>query len=113
MKNGTRIAAANAIMALGVLPMLAWFAMLVRSVFRLREGRFDLSDLMFVGVLGMGAYLFTLVVAGAAAIWATGLVSGASDRARRLARFLVSFTAAVLLVPWGGVIALVLSRFFD
>ena len=104
---------ANAVMALGVLPMIAWFAVLVRSVFRLRAGQFDLSDLMFVGVAGMGAYLFTLVVAGAGAIWATGLVDKASDAARRLTRVLVSVTAAVLLLPWGGVLALVMSRYFE
>ena len=113
MKTGTRIATANVVMVLGVLPMLAWLAVLVRSVFRLREGAFDLSDLMFVGVLGMGAYLFTLVVAGAGAIWATGMVREASAAARRVARIMVSVTAAVLVLPWGGVLALVVSRFFD
>lgn len=113
MGNGTKIGTANALMALGVLPMLAWFGILVRSVFRLRDGSFDLSDLMFVGVLGMGAYLFTLVVSGAAAVWATGLVSRASERGRRVARIMVSVTAAVLVLPWGGVLALVASRFFD
>ncbi len=111
--NGRRIAAANAVMALGILPMLAWFVMLVRSVFRVQSGEFDLSDLMFVGVLGMGAYLLTLVVAGAGAIWAAGLVREASDRARRVARFLVSLTAGVLILPWGGVLALVVMRWFD
>lgn len=113
MKNGTRMAAANAVMAFGVLPMFVWFGVLVRSVFRLRSGEFDLSDLMLVGVAGMGAYLFTLVVAGAGAIWAANLVRGATDRARRVAKVLVSVTAAVLLLPWGGVIALVASRYFD
>jgi hypothetical protein len=113
VSNGRRIAAANTVMGLGVLPMLVWFGVLVRSVFRLRAGQFDLSDLMFVGVAGMGAYLFTLVVAGAGAIWAGGLVQGASDGARRIARFLVGLTAAVLLLPWGGVLALILSRYFE
>jgi hypothetical protein len=113
VRNGAKIGTANALMALGVLPMLAWFAILVRSVFRLGEGAFDLTDLMFVGVLGMGSYLFTLVVAGAAAIWATGLVSAASERGRRVARVMVSITAAVLVLPWGGVLALIASRYFD
>ena len=113
MANGAKIGTANAIMVVGVLPMLAWLVILVRSVFRLREGSFDLSDLMFVGVLGMGAYLFTLLVAGAGAIWATGLVPRASERGRRVARLMVSVTAAVLILPWGGVLALVVSRFFE
>lgn len=113
MANGAKIGTANAIMAAGVLPMLAWLAILVRSVFRFREGAFDLSDLMFVGVLGMGAYLFTLVVAGAGAVWATGLVRDASERGRRVARLMVSVTAAVLILPWGGVLALVVSRYFE
>jgi hypothetical protein len=113
VSNGSKIGTANAIMALGVLPLLAWFAILIRSVFRLREGAFDLSDLMFVGVVGMGSYLFTLVVAGAAAIWATGLVDKASERGRRIARLMVSVTAAVLVLPWGGVLALVVSRYFE
>lgn len=113
MSQARRIAAANALMVLGVLPMLGWFVLLVRSVFRLRTGEFDLSDLMFVGVAGMGAYLFTLVVAGIGAIWTTALVRDAGARARLAARILVSLTAAVLLLPWGGVLALVASRFFD
>ena len=101
MSHGRKIAAANAAMAIGVLPMLGWLALLVRSVFRLRSGEFDLSDLMFVGVAGIGA------------IWAAGLVRGAEARARRVARVLVSVTAAVLLLPWGGVLALIGSRFFE
>jgi hypothetical protein len=113
VSHGRKIAAANAVMAIGVLPMLGWLALLVRSVFRLRSGEFDLSDLMFVGVAGMGAYLFTLVVAGIGAIWAAGLVRGAEARARRVARVLVSVTAAVLQLPWGGVLALIGSRFFE
>jgi len=111
--GGRRIAAANAAMALGVLPMLVWFAMLVRSVFRVETGEFDLSDLMFVGVAGMGAYLITLIVSGAGAIWAGALIRDAKGASRRIARFLVGLTAAVLLLPWGGVIALVAARYFD
>ena len=111
--QGRRIAVANAVMAVGVVPMLAWLAVLVRSVFRVERGEFDLSDLMFVGVAGMGAYLVTLVIAGAGAIWAAALVDDASDTARRIARFLVSLTAAVLILPWGGVLALVVLRWFD
>jgi hypothetical protein len=111
--NGRRIAAANAVMAFGILPMLAWFVLLVRSVFRVEVGEFDLSDLMFVGVAGMGAYLVTLVIAGLGAMWAATLLRGASLRARRLARVLVSVTAAVLLVPWVGVVGLVVLRMFD
>ncbi len=111
--NGRRIAAANAAMALGVLPMLVWFAVLVRSIFRVEVGQFDLSDLMFVGVAGMGAYLITLVVAGVGAIWAAVLVREATAGARLVARFLVSLTAAVLILPWGGVLALVVLRWFD
>jgi hypothetical protein len=111
--NGRRIAAANTVMAFGILPMLAWLALLVRSVLRAEVGEFDLSDLMFVGVAGMVAYLLTLVVAGVAAIWAAALVRGASARARRIARILVSITAAVLLLPWAGVLGLVVLRWLD
>jgi len=111
--NGRRIAAANTVMAFGILPMLAWLVLLVRSVLRVEVGEFDLSDLMFVGVAGMGAYLVTLVIAGLGAIWAAALLRGASPRARRLARVLVSVTAAVLLLPWVGVLGLVLLRMFD
>jgi hypothetical protein len=111
--KGRGIAAANAVMAFGVLPMLAWFGLLVRSVFRVEVGEFDLSDLMFVGVAGMGAYLVTLVVAGLGAIWAAALLRGASVRARRMARILVTLTAVVLLLPWAGVLVLVALRWFD
>jgi len=111
--NGRGVAAANAAMALGILPMLAWFGLLVRSVFRVEVGEFDLSDLMFVGVAGMGAYLLTLVVSGLGAIWAAALLRGASLRARRLARILVALTAVVLLLPWAGVLVLVVLSRFD
>lgn len=108
-----RIVAANTVMAVGVLPMLAWLGMLVRSIFRVESGQFDLSDLMFVGVAGMGAYLVTFVVAGAGAIWAAVLVRSSGGRARRLARILVSSTAVMLLLPWAIVLALVVLRWLD
>lgn len=111
--SGRGIAAANAVMAFGILPMLAWLVLLVRSVFRVEVGEFDLSDLMFVGVAGMGAYLVTLVVAGLGAIWAAALQGRAPVRARRLARVLVSVTAGVLLLPWAGVLALVAMRWLE
>ncbi len=112
--RGRGIAAANTVMALGVLPLLAWLGMLVRSVFRVESGRFGLSDLMFVGVAGVCAYLVTFVVAGAGAIWAAVLVRrGSTGRALRLARVLVSVTAAMLLIPWAIVLALVVLRWLD
>ncbi|HXS50914.1 MAG TPA: hypothetical protein VN782_00135 [Usitatibacter sp.] len=111
--NGRGVAAANAVMVFGILPMLAWLGLLVRSVFRVEVGEFDLSDLMFVGVAGMGAYLVTLVVAGLGAIWAAALLRRASVRARRVARVLVSLTAAMLLLPWLGVLVLVALRWLE
>ena len=38
VKTGTRIAAANALMGVGVAPMLHWFAMLADAVVRLTRG---------------------------------------------------------------------------
>jgi len=111
--RGRGLIAANTAMALGVLPMLGWLGMLVRSVFRVESGRFGLTDLMFVGVAGVGAYLVTFVVAGAGAIWAAVLVRACTGRARRFTRILVSFTAGMLLLPWVIVLALEVMRWFD
>jgi hypothetical protein len=113
VKSSTKIAVANALMGVGILPMLLWFAMLVNAIDHLRSGEFGLPDLMFTGVAGMGAYLFTLVVAGAGAIWAGGIMGSAGERARRVAKWLVAVTAAVLILPWGGVLVLVVSRIID
>ena len=111
--RGRGIAAANTAMALGILPMIVWLGLLVRSVFRVESGKFGLSDLMFVGVAGMGAYLVTFVIAGAGAIWAAVLVRAATGRARRLARILVSVTSGVLVLPWLIVLVLVVLRWLD
>ena len=113
VKSSTKIAVANALMGVGILPMLLWFAMLVNAIDHLRTGEFGLPDLMFTGVAGMGAYLFTLVVAGAGAIWAGGIMGSAGERARRVAKWLVAATAGVLILPWGGVLVLVVSRIID
>jgi len=106
-----RISVANACMAIGMLPLALWVAMLVNSLDLLREGEFGLPELMFAGVAGMGAYLFTLVVSGAAATWAAVLLRrGPSAVARRFAKALIAVTAAVLLVPWAIVLVLVVAR---
>jgi len=106
-----RVGVANAFMALGMLPLAIWIAMLVNSLDLLRSGEFGLPELMFAGVAGMGAYLFTLVVSGAAATWAAVLLRrGPSPRARRFAKALIAVTAAVLLVPWALVLVLVVAR---
>lgn len=110
MNGTTKLKVANALMGLGVVPMVLWFAMLVNAVRALRVGEFELSDMMFTGVMGMGAYLCTLVIAGAGAVWASGLKSAASEGMWHLTRNLMRLTAAVLLLPWGGVLVLVVSR---
>jgi hypothetical protein len=106
-----RISFANVLMAIGMLPLALWIAMLVSSLDLLRNGEFGLPELMFAGVAGMGAYLFTLVVSGASATWAALLLRrGPSIRARRIAKSLIAVTAAVLLVPWAVVLVLVVAR---
>jgi hypothetical protein len=106
-----RISFANVLMAIGMLPLALWIAMLVSSLDLLRNGEFGLPELMFAGVAGMGAYLFTLVVSGASATWAALLLRrGPSIRARRVAKSLIAVTAAVLLVPWAVVLVLVVAR---
>lgn len=111
MSPTTRISVANVFMAIGMLPLALWVAMLVNSLDLLRNGEFGLPELMFAGVAGMGAYLFTLVVSGAAATWAAVLLRRApSAPARRFAKTLIAATAAVLLVPWVLVLVLVVAR---
>lgn len=111
MTGTTRVTLANVIMAAGMVPLGLWIAMLVNSLDLLREGEFGLPELMFAGVAGMGAYLFTLVVSGAAATWAAVLLRrGPSAAARRFAKALIALTAAVLLVPWAVVLVLVVAR---
>ncbi|HET9471962.1 MAG TPA: hypothetical protein VFO24_12725 [Usitatibacter sp.] len=106
-----RISVANGLMVAGMLPLATWVAMLVNSLDLLRNGEFGLPELMFAGVAGMGAYLFTLVVSGAAATWAALLLRrGPSVPARRFAKTLIAATAAVLLVPWVVVLVLVVAR---
>jgi hypothetical protein len=106
-----RIGVANAFMAIGMLPLALWIGMLVNSLDLLRNGELGLPELMFAGVAGMGAYLFTLVVSGAAATWAALLLRrGPSRPARRFAKSLIAATAAVLLVPWAVVLVLVVAR---
>ena len=109
-----RIAVANVLMAIGMLPLALWIAMLVNSLDLLRNGEFGLPELMFTGVAGMGAYLFTLVVSGAAATWAALLLRrGPSVPARRFAKSLIAATAAVLLLPWAVVLTLVVARMLE
>jgi hypothetical protein len=111
MTATARISFANVLMAIGMLPLALWIAMLVSSLDLLRNGEFGLPELMFAGVAGMGAYLFTLVVSGASATWAALLLRrGPSIRARRFAKSLIAVTAAVLLVPWAVVLVLVVAR---
>ena len=113
MKSSTKLAVANGLMVAGMAPMMLWLAMLVDALDHLRTGESGLPELMFAGVAGMGAYLFALVVSGAGAIWAGGLLRGASDLARRVAKILIAVTAGILIMPWGGVLALVVARYFD
>ena len=114
MNPTARITVANVVMAIGMLPLALWIAMLVNSLDLLREGEFGLPELMFAGVAGMGAYLFTLVVSGAAATWAAVLLRrGPSLAARRIAKTLIAATAAVLLVPWAVVLVLVVARMLE
>jgi hypothetical protein len=106
-----RISIANVLMSIGMLPLALWIAMLVSSLDLLRNGEFGLPELMFAGVAGMGAYLFTLVLSGASATWAAVLLRrGPSIRARRVAKTLIAITGAVLLLPWGVVLVLVVAR---
>ena len=114
MNPTARITVANVVVAIGMVPLALWIAMLVNSLDLLREGEFGLPELMFAGVAGMGAYLFTLVVSGAAATWAALLLRrGPSPAARRIAKTLIAVTAAVLLVPWAVVLVLVVARMLE
>ena len=111
MTSSGRIAIANVVMAIGILPLAAWVAMLVNALEMLRTGEFGLPELMFAGVAGMVAYLFTLIVSGIGAIWAAALLRGAASvLARRVAKTLIAVTAAVLLAPWIVVLVLVVAR---
>ena len=112
MTRATKLRVASALMGVGVVPMMLWFAMLVNAVRELRVGEFDLSDVMFTGVVGMLAYLSTLVVGGAGALWAIGLRRSAPEPQRRVARSLTWLTAGVLLLPWLAVLALMAMRMF-
>ena len=110
MTRVTKLRIASALMGVGVVPMMLWFAMLVNALRALRVGEFDLSDVMFTGVAGMLAYLATLVIGGAGALWSLGLRRDAPDAQRRLARNLAWLVAAVLAVPWLAVLGLVAMR---
>ena len=111
MSPTARISIANVVMAIGMLPLALWIAMLVSSLDLLRNGEFGLPELMFAGVAGMGAYLFTLAVSGASATWAAVLLRRApSIPARRFAKALIAITGAVLLLPWIVVLVLVVAR---
>ena len=113
MKGSTKLAVASSLMGLGMTPMLLWLAMLVAAIDHLRTGEFGLPELMFAGVAGMSAYLATLVVAGAGAIWAALQLRGATAVARRVAKSLIAITAVILLMPWAVVLALVVARMLD
>lgn len=106
----TKLKVASALMGVGVVPMMLWLAMLVNAIRALRLGEFDLSDVMFTGVVGLLAYLSTMVIAGAGALWAVGLRRSAPEPARRVARNLTWLTAGVLLVPWLAVLGLMGAR---
>lgn len=110
MTGATRLKVASALMGLGVVPMVLWFAMLVNAIRALEAGEFDLSDVMFTGVAGMFAYLATFVIAGAGALWSLGLRREAPEGARRIARNLGWLTAAVLALPWLVVAGLLVMR---
>jgi hypothetical protein len=110
MTHATKLKAASALMGLGVVPMMLWFAMLVNAVRELRAGEFDLSDVMFTGVVGLLAYLATLVIGGAGALWSLGLRRGAPDAPRRVARNLAWLVAGVLALPWLAVLGLMAMR---
>lgn len=110
MTRATKLKVASAVMGLGVVPMVLWFAMLVNAAREFRAGDFDLSDVMFTGVAGLLAYLSTLVIGGAGALWSLGLRRDAPDGPRRVARNLAWLVAAVLLVPWLGVLGLMAMR---
>lgn len=113
VKSTTKLGIASAVMGLGMAPMMLWLAMLVSAFDHLRTGDFGLSELMFAGVAGMTAYLVTLVVAGAGAIWAAGQLRGASGAGRGIAKLLIAITAAILLVPWAVVLVLVAARMVE
>lgn len=110
MTRATKLRVASALMGVGVVPMMLWFAMLVNAVRELRAGEFDLSDVMFTGVAGLLAYLSTLVIGGAGALWSLGLRRDAPDTTRRVGRNLTWLVAAVLAVPWIAVLGLVVMR---
>jgi sorbitol-specific phosphotransferase system component IIC len=112
VKGAAKLAIANAVMTLGMAPMVAWFALLAASLDQLRTGDLGLPELMFAGVAGMTAYLFTLLVAGTGAIWAAVLLRRESAGARRTAKALVALASAILLLPWMGVLFLVVARMF-
>jgi hypothetical protein len=110
MTPEARVLAANVVIVVGLLPTLAWLVMLPLALGTLRSGDFGLPDLMFAGVAGMGAYLFTFLISGAGAVWAAILARTAPRGARRAAKVLISITAAVLLLPWLAVLVLVAAR---
>lgn len=110
VRGAAKLAIANAVMALGIAPMAAWFALLAASFDHLRTGDFGLPELMFAGVAGMTAYLFTLAVAGTGAIWAAVLLRREPAGARGTAKSLVAVTAAILVLPWVAVLFLVVAR---
>ena len=110
MSLESRALVANVVMGVGLLPSLAWLVMLPLAVGHVRSGDFGLPDLMFAGVAGMGAYLFTFVVSGAGSVWAALLARTAPAGVRRAAKVLISITAAVLLLPWLAVLVLVAAR---
>jgi hypothetical protein len=113
VKSSTKLTVASSLMAVGMLPMLLWLAMLVAAIDHLRTGEFGLPELMFAGVAGMTAYLVTLVVAGAGAIWAAVQLRGASRGGRLVAKSLIAITAVILLMPWALVLTLVVARMLD
>jgi hypothetical protein len=110
MTRATKLKVASTLMGLGVVPMMLWFAMLLNALRELRVGEFDLSDVMFTGVVGMLAYLTTLVIGGAGALWSLTLRRDAPDGPRRVARNLAWLVAAVLAVPWLAVLGLMAMR---
>ena len=110
MTRTTKLKLASTLMGLGVVPMMLWFAMLVNAVRELRAGEFDLSDVMFTGVAGMLAYLATLVIGGAGALWSLGLRRDVPEGSRRVARNLTWLVAVVLAIPWLAIAGLMVMR---
>ena len=102
--------AANALMGIGIAPIVLWLVFLGNAYIFASAGNAGLSDLMLLVVFGAVAYLATLVFAGIGALWAARILRRMAGPGPQLTTALLIATGIVLVLPWIGVLGAVAVR---